>query len=46
MTPGLFYTKMLSMFLFIEGNYDEIIELVGENIDAVDIDPLLSLIHI
>ena len=43
--PGLFYTKMLSMFLFIEGNYDEIIERVGENIDAVDIDPLILLMY-
>ena len=47
--PAFFYTKMLSIFLFVEGNYDEIIELVGENIDAVDIDPMIlcmySVIH-
>ncbi len=43
--PGLFYTKMLSMFLFIEGNYDEIIERVGKNIDAVDIDPSILLMY-
>ncbi len=47
--PALFYTKMLSIFLFVEENYDEIIELVGENINAVDIDPMIlgiySVIH-
>ena len=43
--PGFFYTRMLSMFLFVEGNYDEIIERVGENIDAVDIDPLILLMY-
>ena len=43
--PGLFYTKMLSIFLFIEGNYDEIVERVGENIDAVDIDPSILLMY-
>ena len=43
--PAFFYTKMLSIFLFVEGNYDEIIELVGENINAVDIDPLILVLY-
>tara|TARA_B100000941_G_scaffold135699_1_gene96265 strand:- start:28 stop:1101 length:1074 start_codon:yes stop_codon:yes gene_type:complete len=43
--PALFYTKMLSIFLFVEGNYDEIVELVGENINAVDIDPMILCIY-